>query len=121
MMRRNDFRARGHPSYWTFVVHRVSGIALAIFLPLHFLALSLALQGEGALDRFLKFTDLPLVKVSEWLLVTLLGLHLMGGIRLLLIEFGPWRGLRKGWIAAGGAFGIVAGLAYALALIGPTP
>ena len=120
-MRRNDLRARGHPSYWAFVVHRVSGVALAIFLPMHFLVLSLALQGEAALDRFLRFTDAPLVKLSEWLLVTLLGLHLMGGLRLLLIEFGPWRGLRKGWIAAGGALGIVVGLAFALALIGPAP
>jgi fumarate reductase subunit D len=53
--------------------------------------------------------------------VTLLALHLMGGIRLLLIEFAPWRGLHKGWIAAGFAIGIGAGLAYALALIGPAP
>jgi fumarate reductase subunit D len=120
-MRRNDFRARGHPSYWAFVVHRVSGIALAIFLPLHFLALATALEGEASLDRFLRFADAPLVKLTEWMLVTLLALHLMGGLRLLAIEFGPWRGLRKGWIAAGGALGIVAGLAYALALIGPTP
>jgi fumarate reductase subunit D len=121
MMRRNDFRARGHPSYWAFWVHRASGIALAVFLPLHFLVLSQALQGEAALDRFLRFTEMPLVKIAEWVLVTLLALHLMGGIRLLLIEFAPWRGLHKGWIAAGFAIGIGAGLAYALALIGPAP
>ena len=117
MMQRNDWRARAHPSYWAFVVHRVSGLALAVFLPLHFLALSQALQEEAVLDRFLRFTEAPLMKIGEWVLVTLLGLHLMGGIRLLLIEIGPWRGLRKGWIAAGCGLGIAAGLAYALALI----
>ena len=26
---RNDIRARNHPSYWAFVVHRVSGFLLA--------------------------------------------------------------------------------------------
>jgi len=30
----------------------------------------------------------------------LLTLHLVGGIRLILIEFGPWRGQRSGWITA---------------------
>ena len=40
---RNDYRARKHPAYWAFVVHRVSGVALALFLPLHFWALAEAL------------------------------------------------------------------------------
>ena len=35
-IRRNDFRSRGHAGYWAFVVHRISGIALTLFLPLHF-------------------------------------------------------------------------------------
>jgi fumarate reductase subunit D len=118
MRMRNDFRARGHPSYWAFVVHRLSGIALAAFLPLHFWALGHALAGEGVLDGFLRFTDHPLVKFGEWGLVVLLALHLAGGARLLLIEFGEWSGLRKNWIAGGVGAGVLAGLAFALALIG---
>ena len=34
---RNDWRARNHPAWWAFLVHRISGLALALFLPLHFL------------------------------------------------------------------------------------
>jgi fumarate reductase subunit D len=49
--------------------------------------------------------------------VVLLTLHLMGGVRLLLIEFLPWSGLRKNWIAGALGFGVAAGLAFALALI----
>jgi fumarate reductase subunit D len=33
-------------------IHRLSGIALAIFLPIHFLALASALNGAAALDSF---------------------------------------------------------------------
>jgi fumarate reductase subunit D len=117
MMRRNDFRARAHPSWWAFVVHRVSGIALAVFLPLHFLALSTALRGDAALDGFLRYTERPLFKLAEWGLVVLLALHMTGGVRLLLIEFRPWSGLRKDWIAAACGAGIAAGLAFALALV----
>ena len=47
-----------------------------------------------------------------------LALHLAGGARLLLIEFGEWSGLRKNWIAGGVGAGVLAGLAFALALIG---
>ena len=31
---KNDFRARNHPAYWAFIVHRASGLLLALFLPL---------------------------------------------------------------------------------------
>ena len=117
MMRRNDFRARAHPSWWAFIVHRVSGIALAVFLPLHFLALSTALRGDAALDGFLRYTERPLFKLAEWGLVVLLALHMAGGVRLLLIEFRPWSGLRKDWIAAACGAGVAAGIAFALALV----
>ena len=105
-----------HTSWWAFIVHRLSGLALALFLPLHFLALATALAGADALDGFLRYTDRPLVKLAEWGLVVLLALHLTGGIRLLLIEFGPWSGLRKDWIAATFGVGTVVGLVYALRL-----
>src|SRR5688572_20748719 len=86
---RNDFRARSHPAYWAFVVHRVSGVCLALFLPLHFWALAQALQGEARLESFLRWTDQPLVKVGEVALVVLLAAHMAGGVRLLMIEFLP--------------------------------
>ena len=82
-------------------MHRVSGVLLAVFLPLHFVLLGQALNGAAAMDGALRLTDSPLVKVAEWGLVTLLALHLTGGVRLLLIEFGAASGLRKNWIAGG--------------------
>lgn len=117
MRRANDFRARAHPAWWAFLVHRVSGLALALFLPLHFWALGRALEGEAALQGFLRFTEQPVFKVGEWGLVLLLALHAAGGVRLLLIEFGPWSGLRKDLVAAAAGFGVVASLAFALALV----
>ena len=110
------WRAHAHPAWWAFLVHRVSGVALAVFLPLHFAALATALRGEAALDGFLRFADAPLVKAAEWGLVVLLALHLAGGVRLLLIEFGTWSGLRKNLIAVTAGFAAVTGLAFALAL-----
>jgi fumarate reductase subunit D len=118
MMRRNDWRARAHSAYWAFLVHRLSGLALAAFLPLHFWALGQALQGDAALESFLRFTDRGLFKFAEWGLVVLLALHMMGGVRLLIIEFGSASGLRKNWIAGAAGFAAAAGMAFALSLIG---
>jgi fumarate reductase subunit D len=117
-MRGSDSRARRHAGWWAFIVHRLSGLALAAFLPLHFWALGQAIHGEAALDGFLRFADRPLFKFAEWGLVILLAVHLAGGLRVLVIEWLPWSGSRKNWIAATAGLGIAGGLAFALALIG---
>ena len=117
--RSNDHRAHAHPAWWAFVLHRLSGLALAVFLPLHFWMLGEALHGAAALDARLRLVDHPLLKLAEWGLVVLLALHGAGGVRLLLIEFGPARPgdpLRKDALALGFGFAVAAGLAFALAL-----
>jgi fumarate reductase subunit D len=113
---RPDARARNHPAWWAFLVHRLSGLALALFLPLHFWALGQALAGEAALEGFLRWTDQPLVKVSEWGIVVLLAAHAAGGLRLLALELLPWRGWQKTLLAAAAGVTLAAGLALALAL-----
>jgi fumarate reductase subunit D len=99
-------------SWWVAVVHRVSGIALALFLPAHFWVL-----GQGlAMDGFLKWTEQPLVKAAEWALVVLLAAHLGGGLRVLALEFLPWRDWQKSLAAGAAALTVGCGLALALAL-----
>lgn len=102
-------------SYWVFIVHRVSGVALALFLPLHFWALGSALEAQ-ALDAFLAWTEQPFVKASEWAIVTALAAHLACGLRVLALEFLPWRDWQKGLAATAAAITVAAGLAFALAL-----
>ncbi len=94
------------------MVHRISGLALACFLPLHFLALGLAIDGEAKLDGFLKWTANPLVKLAETLLVLLLVVHMLGGIRVLLIENLPWREGQKRLATGALILGAVAALAF---------
>jgi fumarate reductase subunit D len=99
-------------SKWVAHVHRVSGIALAVFLPVHFWALGHALQ----LDSFLAWTERPLVKLGEWAIVLALAAHLGGGLRVLALEFLPWLDWQKSLAAAAAAMTIAVGLAFALAL-----
>lgn len=118
-IRHNDARARGHAGYVAFVIHRVSGIALTLFLPLHFFALSRALNGAAALDGFLAWTAHPLVKVAETGLVLALAVHLAGGLRLLFAEFVAWRAEgQKTAIAAATGFAVACALLFAFNLRG---
>jgi len=113
---KNDWRARNHPAYWAFIVHRVSGVALAVFLPLHFWTLGQALHGEARLESFLRWSDQPLVKFAETALVVLLAAHMAGGVRLLMLEFLPWRDWQKGLLAVAAGVTLAAGLVFLLSL-----
>lgn len=114
---KNDFRARNHAAYWAFIVHRASGLLLTLFLPLHFWALGQALHGEARLENFLRWTDHPLLKIAETVLVLLLAAHMAGGVRLLVLEFLAWREWQKALLALATGASIVAGLLFALNVV----
>ncbi|HVV62157.1 MAG TPA: succinate dehydrogenase [Pseudolabrys sp.] len=73
------------------MVHRIAGIALAIFLPLHFLALATALNGAKGLESFLAITHQPLVEFAELGIIVALAAHMTLGLRVLAIEFFDFR------------------------------
>ena len=102
---------RNHPLWLAYAMHRVSGLLLALFLPVHLYVLSLALTEPEQLDGFLQWTQAPLVKCAEFGLVFLLAVHFFGGLRLLALEFLPWSGRHKSFAAGAvaGAF-LVSGL-----------
>ncbi|MBW3096448.1 succinate dehydrogenase, cytochrome b556 subunit [Pseudohoeflea sp. DP4N28-3] len=86
---------RQHPLWFAFILHRLSGLALALFLPLHFYVMALALNAPEKLDGFLHWAEAPLVKFAEFGLVFLLAVHIFGGLRLLALELLPWSGRQK--------------------------
>ncbi|MEL6477557.1 MAG: succinate dehydrogenase, cytochrome b556 subunit [Pseudomonadota bacterium] len=98
--------------YWAAIGHRLSGLALVLFLPLHFLVLGTAMGGAESMDPWLALADLPLVKIAEWGLVVLLTLHLLFGLRVLILEFLPWSGLRHGWVWGGVAASLAVGAVF---------
>jgi len=96
------------------MLHRLSGIALAIFLPLHFLALGTALDGANALDSFLTLTRNPLVEAAEFGLVAALALHMTLGLRVLAIEFLDFREKTAAIVSVCAAAACAAGLVFVL-------
>ena len=92
--------SRAHPLWLAYLLHRLSGLGLALFLPFHFWILSLALTDPMRLNGFLAFTDIGIVKLAEFGLVFLLAVHMFGGLRLMALEWLPWTPPQK-TLAAG--------------------
>lgn len=84
-----------HTLWFAFLMHRLSGVGLALFLPTHLYLLSLALKQPERMDTYLSWTENPLVKIAEFGLVFLLALHLFGGLRLMAFESLAWTGSQK--------------------------
>jgi fumarate reductase subunit D len=105
---------RGSALWIAAMLHRISGLTLAIFLPLHFLALGLALEGEARLDSFLRWSERPLVKVSEIVLMFLFTVHLLGGLRILVIENFAWRDGQKQLATLAAVVSAIVALAFLL-------
>jgi fumarate reductase subunit D len=86
---------RGSALWLAALIHRLSGLALVIFLPIHFFVLGLSFHGGARLDQFLRWSDQPLVKIAEGGLMFLLTVHLLGGLRVLVIENFDWHDGQK--------------------------
>lgn len=113
---RTSWRARNHPAWWAFLVHRLSGIVLTLFLPFHFWVLGMALNDAARMDGFFAWADQPLVKFAEAGLVMLLAAHLTGGMRLLALEFLAWRSWQKDLLAVATGATVIAGVVFAYVL-----
>ena len=74
----------------------------------------MALGDSGDLDGVLAWTAQPAVKLAEGGLVLLLALHLFGGLRLLVLEFLPWRPVQKTLAALAAAASVCCALLFLL-------
>lgn len=110
-----------HKAYFAFLGHRISGLLLGIFLPVHFYVLGLALNKVDKFDSFLKFSELPGVKFAEWGLLILLATHFGFGLRILVIEFVQWptpRSIRLNWISWSMTFSVIVGAVFLVGVFG---
>ncbi len=92
--------SRAHPLWLAYILHRLSGVGLALFLPFHFWVLAMAMTDPTRLDGFLAMTEAGMVKLAEFGLVFLLAVHMFGGLRLMAMEWLPWSAPQK-TLAAG--------------------
>ena len=108
---------RAHPLWFAFALHRLSGVALALFLPIHFYTLAMAMTDPAALESFLALTENPFVKLAEFGLVFLLAVHFFGGLRLIALEWLPWSDRQKTYAAAAVAGSFLVAVMFLLSAV----
>lgn len=83
------FDARGrHVGNWAFVLNRISGLLLVLYLVAHLTVLSLLAMGPDAYNTFVAVASHPLVILFDVGLVGLLVYHGLNGVRLIVLGLG---------------------------------
>lgn len=79
---------RGGPGMITWVLHRITGVLIFLFLFAHILDTSLVAVGDGRLyDGVIEVYRNPIVTLMEMGLVVAVIFHAMNGIKVTLIDF----------------------------------
>ncbi len=70
-----------------FVLHRITGIALTIYLFLHIYTLSAVREGAVAFNHSLDKWDNLVGHIFEYLLLLAVAFHLFNGLRVTFVDF----------------------------------
>lgn len=80
-------RLRGREIYFAWLLHRISGLAIVLFLFLHVVDTSLVGFGPGVYDTFIGVYRFPPFRVLEVALVAAVLYHGINGVRIIVADF----------------------------------
>ena len=80
---------RGKVGMWSWVLHRITGVAIFFFLLVHVLDTALVRLSPEAYNAVINTYKTPLIGVAELGLVAAILYHALNGLRIILIDF--WR------------------------------
>ena len=80
---------RGKVGMWSWVLHRITGVAIFFFLLVHVLDGALILVSPEAYNAVIGTYKTPLIGIGELGLVAAILFHALNGVRVILIDFWP--------------------------------
>jgi succinate dehydrogenase / fumarate reductase cytochrome b subunit len=80
---------KGHEGQWSWLFHRVTGVAIILFLFAHVVDTAVVGWGPEAYNRVASVYHNPVVRALELGLVAAVLFHSYNGIKILLIDFFP--------------------------------
>lgn len=103
-----------HAGSWAWILHRVTGLGLTVYILVHIIALMTLLNGEAAFNEEMAFFRTPVFLFFEWLLGSLVMFHALNGIRIALIDLANGARYHKQILIFVYILGIImiAGMAY---------
>lgn len=75
---------------WSWVLHRITGIAIFFFLLVHVLDTALIRVSPEAYDAVMSSYKNPIMGVGEVVLVAAIAYHAYNGLRIILVDFWSW-------------------------------
>jgi succinate dehydrogenase / fumarate reductase cytochrome b subunit len=104
---------------WAWLLNRIAGTALILYLLVHIMVISQTLYGAKGFDSLMELAHQPVALALEIMLMMAVAFHGLNGLRHVLIDFGicgPRNHLALLWTAV--AFCVVIFLA-SVAVFGP--
>jgi succinate dehydrogenase / fumarate reductase cytochrome b subunit len=80
---------RGHEGQWSWLAHRVTGVAIILFLFAHVVDTAVVGWGPEAYNRVVSVYENPTVRLLELGLVAAVISHALNGLKIMLIDFFP--------------------------------
>ncbi|HEY0248942.1 MAG TPA: succinate dehydrogenase, cytochrome b556 subunit [Gryllotalpicola sp.] len=81
---------RGREGMWSWVLHRITGVAIFFFLLVHILDSVVLNFGSDAYNAVIGTYKTPLLGLGEAALVAAIVFHALNGLRIILIDFWSW-------------------------------
>lgn len=100
---------RGKVGMWSWVLHRITGVAIFFFLLVHVLDTALVRVSPEAYNVVIATYKTPIIGLLELGLVAAILFHALNGVRVILIDF--WS---KGAKYQNVMFWVVVGIAFVL-------
>jgi succinate dehydrogenase / fumarate reductase cytochrome b subunit len=73
--------------FLSFMLRRISGVALVIYLGMHIVAIGSVNSGSATFDDAMNFLQQPFFKLAEIALLAAVVYHAFDGIRLLIVHY----------------------------------
>ena len=80
---------RGGPGHWSWLMHRLTGIGVFLFLLIHIVDISIIGWGRKYFDSLLFVYRNPVFRVGEVGLVAAVLFHAINGLRICITDFWP--------------------------------
>ena len=91
---------RGSPGQWSWLAHRITGVAVILFLFAHIVDTAVVGWGPEAYDRVVSVYHNWVVKLLELGLVAAVLYHAINGVKIMIFDFWPASAKRMKPIAA---------------------
>jgi succinate dehydrogenase / fumarate reductase cytochrome b subunit len=80
---------RGQSGQWSWLLHRITGLGVLLFLLVHIVDITLLGFGPAVYNDAVAIFSTPVIRIVSVALIASVVFHAFNGIRIILIDFWP--------------------------------